>query len=160
MKIKIICGECRTQLEAPAALAGKLAVCPKCQAKIAVPIPEPAAAAGNSADQYTNPWDVPLLDVPSSLPPSPFATQRSASRGLNTPAVMVGVLILLTLVVGTVIGAMIGRNRAAQPPQPVQVEIVRSETPDEQKLRYYLEKNGMKRDDDPSHLPPHSNYGW
>ena len=116
MKIKIVCGQCSTGLEAPAALAGESAVCPKCRAKITVPIPELAAVSGNSksANQNTNPWDVPLTgDVPRSLPPSPFSTQGSASRGLNIPAVTAGVLILLTLIVGAAIGTMIERHRAA-----------------------------------------------
>lgn len=114
-KISVACGQCRAQLQAPTALAGKSAVCPKCKSMIAIPTPQPPAlsSVGNSATHNANPWDVPL-DLPRSLPSSPRPT-HSAGGALNTPLIVLGSLAVLTLVVtGTVlITRSVEHNRSA-----------------------------------------------
>ena len=82
MKIKVSCNNCRTELEAPAELAGKRAACPKCRQAITVPtatpsaqqpIRPPAQPTSQRLSEPENPWANIHLNtgadgVPESLP--------------------------------------------------------------------------------------------
>ncbi len=41
MKVKVVCSHCQTSLNAPASLAGTSTTCPKCGARVTVPIQQP-----------------------------------------------------------------------------------------------------------------------